>query len=309
MTVPASRISTRQFNLTSLQLFVAVCETGSIGRAAAREFIAPSAVSKRIADLEADMGVALLQRHSRGVIPTAAGEGVLHHARSILLEIERLQTDISEYEAGVRGHVRIHANPSCILQFLPEDLGSFAVQYPNIKLDLQERLSMEIINSVQEGVVDLGICYSGLHIPASLQTYDYHRDHLVLAMPKHHPLAGHERIAFAETLDYDFVGLHSATSVGLLMRQAAASAGRSLRQRIQVSGLDTMCRMIDNGLGIGIIPNRAFAWMRHMGNLTAVPLVDVWAARQSRIIARDFDALPSTTKLLVEHLKACASPN
>ncbi|SHE96699.1 DNA-binding transcriptional regulator, LysR family [Lampropedia hyalina DSM 16112] len=308
MTDTAHRISARNLSLASLQLFVAVCEAGSIGRAAEREHIAASAVSKRLADLEREMGTPLLHRHSRGVAPTAAGEGLLHHARRILLEVERLQTDILEYDSGVRGHVRICANLSAIVQFLPEDLGSFARLHPNIKLDVQEHLSSEVLGAVQEGAVDLGICYSGAHIPPTLQSHAYHRDQLVLVVPRGHGLAGLSSIAFAQALAFDFVGLHSASSIGFLMRQAAASAGAVLRQRMQVSGLDTMCRMIDNGLGIGLMPHRAFGLMQPLGRLHAVPLQDTWALRQSRIIARDFDALPPTTRLLVAHLKECANP-
>lgn len=79
------------------------------------------------------------------------------------------------------------------------------------------------------------------------------------------------------------------------MRAAAAAAGRPLRQRIQVTGLDAMCRMIDNGLGVGLLPDRAFALMRGVGRLTAMPLTDAWAQRELRVVARDFDTpLPVT---------------
>ena len=93
----------RRIDLTSLQLFVAVCELGSIGRAAEREFIAASAVSKRLAELEAAVETALLYRHSRGVTLTPAGENLLHHARSVLFGLEKMQGELSEYADGVRG--------------------------------------------------------------------------------------------------------------------------------------------------------------------------------------------------------------
>jgi len=86
------------------------------------------------------------------------------------------------------------------------------------------------------------------------------------------------------------------------MRAAAAQAGRPLRQRIQVTGLDAMCRMIDNGLGVGLVPGRAFALMQGMGRLAAVPLHEPWARRELRLVARDFAALPVTARLLAEHL-------
>jgi DNA-binding transcriptional LysR family regulator len=103
-------------------------------------------------------------------------------------------------------------------------------------------------------------------------------------------------------LDWDIVGLHANSSISLAMRAAAAAAGRPLRQRIQVTGLDAMCRMIDNGLGVGLLPDRAFALMHGVGRLQAIPLTDPWAQRELRLVARDFDALPVTARLLVEHL-------
>ena len=69
-------------------------------------------------------------------------------------------------------------------------------------------------------------------------------------------------------------------------------------------GYRGLCRMIDNGLGVGLLPDRAFALMRSVGRLTAVPLTDAWARRELRVVARDFDALPVTSRLLVEHLTA-----
>ncbi|THT97959.1 LysR family transcriptional regulator [Lampropedia puyangensis] len=304
----------RHLSLTTLELFIAVCETGSIAQAAEREFIAPSAVSKRLSDLEGEVGVVLLERHSRGVKPTPAGESFLQHARSILHDVGRLHSDLQEYAEGVRGHVRVHANLSAIVQFLPEDLGLFAQQQPAIKIDLQERMSYETLQAVQEGAVELGICYTPGAAPTGLQSRPYHRDRLMVVMPTKHPLnktfseqttanSHAPEIAFAEVLDFDLVGLNRQSSIGLLMRQAAAATGKGLRQRIQVTGLDTMCRMIDNGLGIGVMPDRAFALMQPLGNLAAIPLSDPWSWRQSWMIARDFTSLPAATQLLVSHLE------
>ena len=302
----SERSFARRIDLTSLQLFVAVCELGSIGRAAEREFIAASAVSKRLSDLEAAVDTALLYRHSRGVTLTPAGESLLHHARTVLFGLERMQGELSEYAEGVRGHVRMHANISAIVQFLPEDLGHFARAHSQIKIDLQEHLSPEVLQAVQEGAADLGICSLGNasqgNGAAELQSRPYRSDRLVLVMPQTHALSAREAIKFDEVLDWDIVGLHAGSSISLAMRAAAAQAGRPLRQRIQVTSLDTMCRMIDNGLGVGLLPDRAFALMRGVGHLAAVPLRDAWAQRELRLVARDFAALPPTARLLAEHL-------
>jgi DNA-binding transcriptional LysR family regulator len=303
----------RRIDLTSLQLFVAVCEQGSIGRAAEQEFIAASAVSKRLSDLEATVGAPLLERHSRGVRLTAAGDSLLHHARSLLYGLEKMQGELQEYAGGVRGHVRIHANISAIVQFLPEDLGSFARAHPEVKIDLEEHLSSEVLDAVRQGAADIGICRlptgGGANgVAETLQRRSYRPDQLVLVVPQGHALASRAAMAFEDALDYDIVSLQAHSSLSLAMQQAAAAAGRTLKLRIRVTGLDAMCRMIDNGLGIGVLPERAFTLMQGVGRLRAVPLTDAWAQRELQLVARDFDALPTTARMLVEHLTATATP-
>ncbi|WP_298923565.1 LysR substrate-binding domain-containing protein [uncultured Ramlibacter sp.] len=327
---PSERNFARRIDLTSLQLFVAVCELGSIGKAAEREFIAASAVSKRLSDLEATLGTPLLYRHTRGVDLTPAGESLLHHARSVLFSLDKMQGELSEYADGVRGHVRIHASISAIVQFLPEDLGRFAQEHGEIKIDLEEHLSTEVLRAVQEGAADLGICNTGVKSRAptgfalppegagsprggpsvtrsdELQTLPYREDELVLIVPRGHALAQREAIAFEDSLDFDHVGLHANSSIYLAMQGAAAATGRTIRLRIHVTGLDAMCRMIHNGLGVGVMPRRAFNLMHGVGALDCVALTDAWAQRRIELVARDFSTLPVTARLLVEHLRASA---
>lgn len=300
---PADRSFARRMDLTSLQLFVAVCELGSIGKAAEREFIAASAISKRLADLEATLGTPLLYRHTRGVDLTPAGESLLHHARSVLYSLEKMQGELSEYVDGVRGHVRVHASISAIVQFLPEDLGAFIREHEQVKIDLEEHLSTEVVRAVQEGAADLGICNVGVGT-GELQTLPYREDQLVLIVPSKHPLAKAGTIDFVQSLDWDHVGLHATSSIYLAMREAAAAAGRSIRLRIHVTGLDAMCRMIHNGLGVGVMPRRAFELMHGVGDLACVTLKDDWAQRQIQLVARDFSTLPVTARLLVDHLSS-----
>ena len=297
----------RRIDLTSLQLFVAVCEAGSIGKAADREFIAASAVSKRLADLEAALGTPLLYRHARGVDLTPAGQSLLHHARNVLYGLEKMQSELGEYADGVRGHVRVHASISAIVKFLPDDLGSFVRAHPQVKIDLEEHLSGEVVRAVQEGAADLGICNASAlraGVGSALQSLPYRHDDLVLVVPAANALSAQAAINFVDSLDYDHVGLHAGSSIALAMHQAAALAGRAIRLRIRVTGLDAMCRMIDNGLGVGVMPARAFDLMRAAGALHAVRLTDDWARRDIRLIARDFKTLPVTARALVDHLQA-----
>lgn len=294
---------TRRMDLTSLQMFVTVCETGSIGKAAEREFIAPSALSKRLSDLETLLGSQLLQRHSRGVHPTPAGQSLLHHARSVFFSLDRMHSELIEYSDGARGQVRVHASISATVQFLPEDLGAFIRAHQGIRIDLEEHLSSEVIRAVQEGAADFGVCNTADGV-GELQTIPYRQDQLVLIVPSTHALVRQTSVTFSDTLTLDHVGLQSNSSIYTAMRQAAAALGQNIKLRIQVSGLDAMCRMIHNGLGVGVMPQRAFALMHGTGTLTAIPLSDPWAHRKIELVARDFSTLPRSARLLVDHLKS-----
>ena len=130
----------------------------------------------------------------------------------------------------------------------------------------------------------------------------------MLIVPKGHALSAQGAIYFEQALDCDHVGLHSNSSIYLAMRQAAAAVGRTIKLRIHVTGLDAMCRMIHNGLGVGVMPQRAFDLMHGVGELDSVLLLDSWADRQIELVARDFSTLPLTARLLVDHLTQPQSP-
>ena len=115
----------RDFDPVTLRLFVAVCEEASIARAAARESLVASAVSKRIAAVEADIGTPLLVRGRRGIEPTAAGQALLRQARQVLSVMARMHAELSEFATGVQGSVRVVAAPSVLAEKLPGDIGTF----------------------------------------------------------------------------------------------------------------------------------------------------------------------------------------
>ena len=153
-----------RFDLLSLRLFIATAETGAIARAADASNIAPSAVSKRIAQLEQSVGAALFFRRQRGIELTPAGEALARHARSVLRLLERMDGELSEFSSGVRGVVRLSGNPSAVIQFLPEDLDAFIRLHPSVQIKLHEDMSVAILQAVRDGLTDIGI-YSG-NVPA-----------------------------------------------------------------------------------------------------------------------------------------------
>jgi DNA-binding transcriptional LysR family regulator len=296
----------RRIDLTTLQLFVAICEEGNLTRASQREAIAPSAVSKRMHDLEHALEVSLFERQPNGMTLTPAGEALLHHARVTLLNVEKIALDMTEYARGVRGHVRIFANLSSIVEFLPDDLPGFFRDHELVRLDLQERPSAEVVRGVEEGAAELGICSADV-ATRGLARYGYRRDRLVIVVRSDHALAKAPRVSFADTLDYDHVGLFATSSIYLRSQSSAQQLGKSIRLRVHVPGFDAVCRMVQAGMGIGLIPDRAFHVLSHGMNLAAVELDDDWADRELVLVTREAKGLSGTGRLMLDHLRRCAA--
>lgn len=291
----------RRIDFVTLKLFVAIADERSLTKAAEREHLALAAVSKRVSDLENQLGIALLYRQPKGVELTPAGHALLHHARNMMDNLAQMNADLSEFSEGVKGHVRIHANTSAVIEFLPEDLSAFTRLHPQIKIDLEERVSSEAIRAVREGLTDIGI-FAG-HVPADeLQVFNYRHDRLVLVTPRAHPLAERSRISLHEAVSYDFIGLQQDASLHGLLQQAARHLGTPLRLRIQVRSFEAICRMIHTGMGIGILPELAVRTYLPALDVQVIALDDPWARRELKIAVRSLEALSMTARQMLEHL-------
>lgn len=287
----------------SLRLFVAVCDEASIARAAEREAIVASAISKRIAEMEDAMGAELLVRGGRGVKPTDAGKTLLHHARQILRSTEKLQAEMLDHVQGVGGHIRMVANISAVAQFLPADLSAFLAKNPQVRVDLEEGISTAVVEAVRDSVADLGICLSSADT-ADLHLMPYASDRLVLVVHPAHPLAREDPVAFEQTLEYPFVGLRADSRMTTLLSGAAARMGRAVNYRMHVATFDVAAHIIAENLAIGVIPEGAIRPLELRLALRTVALTDDWAQRRMVMCVRDYHALSRPTRALADHLHA-----
>lgn len=296
---------TRPLDPVSLQLFVAVCEEGSLARAADREALVASALSKRISALEAEVGVPLLLRRRRGVDPTPAGEALLARAREVLAALDRLRSELGAFGAGVQGSVRVLASPSVLAEQLPEDIGRFLEVQPGLSVSLDERTGPDIVRALREGAADLGVLWDRADL-SGLQLLPYRRDHLCVAMSPAHPLARRASLRFADTLDQVSVGVATGGLMDQLLRRQAALIGRLPAHRIQVSSLDAACRIVAAGLGLAVLPREVAVPHAGAGRLALVPLSEAWARRQFVVATRPQPLPSASTQLLARHLQALA---
>src|ERR1700693_912304 len=292
-----------RFDLVDLSLFRDVVEAGSITRGAERAHLALAAASTRIRHMEEALGAALLVRGRQGVIMTQAGRTLLQHTRAILRQAERLREDLGAYAGGVGSQIRVLSNTNALTEFLPEALSSFLAAYPNVSIELEERLSDEIVGLIAEGVADVGIV-AGTVDAGALETYPYRRDRFVLVVANEHPLAKRAKTSFAQVLDRDFVGLDRASALQRFLADKAARIGRPLRLRIQLRSFDAVCRLVECNVGIGIVPETTARRAARAMAITAVTLTDAWAVRDLTVCVRSFAELPSYARELVTHLRA-----
>jgi len=297
-----------QFDLVDLNLFRHVVDAGSITHGAERAHLALAAASTRIRNMERSLGAALLIRNRQGVVPTPAGRTLLQHAREMLGQAERLREDLGAFAGGIGGQIRILSNTNALTEFLPEALSAFLAAHPQVSIDLEERLSDEIVGLIAEGVGDIGIV-AGTVDTGRLQTFPFRSDRFVLVVPKDHVLARSGAVALAEVLGHDFVGLDRASALQRFLADKASRIGRPLRLRVQLRSFDAVCRMVECHVGLGIVPETTARRAARTMAIETVQLTDAWALRELTICVRELGTLTPSARQLVEHLRAAAEPS
>ncbi|VVE20914.1 LysR substrate-binding domain-containing protein [Pandoraea fibrosis] len=309
-----------RFDLTDLRLCLLVAEAGSITGGAERAHLTLASASARIRGLEETLGVALFMRHRQGVIPTPAGRALLAHARRVLAQIEQMRGELGEYAAGLKGNVRIASNTVAMSEFLPDLLGAFLAEHPNVEISLREQTSPAVVQAVLEGAADIGVVSDWIEL-TGLETVPFRQDRLVVVTPPGHALAAqraphaphalhtpHE-VAFIDVLDSEFIGLPEQSALAEHLDGHAKRAGRPLRYRLRLRDFDSLCRAVAAGAALGIVPLSAARRSAASLGIGIVPLSDPWALRTLVLCVRDRDALPVYARQLLERLATPVATN
>lgn len=295
----------RHFDPITLRLFVAVCEERNIARAAVREALVASAVSKRIGAIEQQLGTPLLVRGRRGIEPTPAGQVLLRQARDVLGAMERMHAELSEFASGVQGSVRMVASISALAEWLPEDVAAFITGHPAVRVSLDEITGAVAVRQVREGAADIGVTWDAVDT-RGLRVLPYRTDHLGVVMPPSHPLAVRSRVRFADTLDHDWITTAPGGLIDTMLRREAARLGRTITPRIQVTSIEASTRVAAAGLGLAILPLEAAASQVAAARVVVVPLHEPWARRRFVVVTRDEEWLSAASRALAMHLHEVA---
>ena len=302
-----------RFDLTTLNLVLAIADTRSITRGAGQEHLALAAASKRLSDLESRLGVVLFDRRARGVDLTEAGRALVRHIRSLNASLHALESEVVEFSRGIKGLLRIAANASAITECLPADLAAFSQAHPGIRISLEDLTSAEVQAAVAEGRADVGI-FVPPQQDGRISCRHYRDGELAVLVPQQHVLARRSGapgaapagVPFDALLDFDIVGLHLGAAVHEQMRECAQALGRTLNVRLQVRGFDAIAQLVEAGLGVAVLPAVVAQRFARIFAVQPLPLLEDWARRPYLLAVRTQEVLPAVVQRFVESL--CPAP-
>ncbi len=292
------RSSAPRIDPYSLRLFVSTAREGSIARGAAREHIAPSALSRRLADLEHALGAPLFVRSPRGIELTDAGQLVFNRGLQIDQDLQALSREVGSLSGQVSGTVRLHANMSAVIGFLPERLKAFSAEYPRVDMSLVEEDTRDVLRACLDDRADVGVGVSTA-TPAGIESWHFADDPLIVVMPPGHVLAKAKAVRYEAVLAHPVIGIHAGGALDTLMRERAAMARVPLVSPVSVTSFDAACRMVEARLGVAVIPQSAVAAYAGAKRFAKRPLDEEWAARELRVYAlRKVPRLASVNALI-----------
>ena len=285
-------------DIDSLALFVRAAELRSLTKAAEASHIGLAAASRRMALLEHRFKTALLERSSRGVEVTPAGASLLPHAKALLVAMNHMQADMRDHADGRKGSLRILANTSVMTESLPDDLAAFARVSPDVRLVVEERWSREIVPALLAAEADLGIVVEGISTEG-LDTFVYCTDRVAVVMKPDHILATVSEMNFTDVLEAELIALEGGSSMMRLLAENAMIAGRTMQLRVQVRSFEAVCRMVEAGLGVGLLPYQAANVLGKGLGLVVRPLTEEWAERRMLLcVKKERSGNTSLAKLL-----------
>jgi molybdate transport repressor ModE-like protein len=287
-----------RFDLADMRLFLTVVECGSLTEGARSMHLALASVSERLASMESALGAPLLERNRRGVQTTAAGDVLVRHARSILGHVEILRGELRSHATGLKGRIRLLSNSAAMAGFLPPQLYQFLATHRHLSIDLEERPSADIVQSLVDRRADLGLVADVTDL-SILQAEPIAVDQLVVVVGRSHRFARQPNVAFADIVHEPIVGVADA-ALEMYLAERASRLGCQLDYRIKLKNVQHVALHVEAGIGVSIV---SIGLANTLGdNLAVLPLAEAWATRRLYLCARDFSALTPRAGLLAEQL-------
>lgn len=285
-----------------LREFLAVAQEGSIRRAAERLNVVPSAISRKVSEAEARLGVPLFERSSRGVKVTEAGELLREHALHLQDEQTFLLDQIGRYRSGRMQTVRIALGEGFTVDLMENGLAELSHLQPELRFSIDHAGTEELQRRVIEGEADIGIAYNPL-VTEATRSLAVGRQPLCAVVPSNSPLAGRPSVGLAEVLNHPVAMLDTRHAVRLLVGQAAAERGLALRVQVETASIALLLHYVSAGMGVTFLPRFSASIQADRGDLSVVDLDEPALHRvSSHLMVRARRRLPKSVELVASFL-------
>lgn len=291
------------YDFVDMRLLLNVIETKSMSKGAAKSFLSPPAATHRIKLLEEKLAMDLLVRTRNGISTTPAGSAFAAHARQVLAEVDEFRTRLKSQAFGVEGSVRLWASANATSEFIPPVLQAFSMQYPGVRVCVQEKLAHDVVKAVGDGAADIGIVWGDM-IAEQLEFFAYRTDRLVAVGKSGVHGASGVGSRFVDLLDHDFVSLSWRAAHTRFLSRKANECGRRLRVTTEVGSFDAVCRLVEAGAGVAVLPASVVERYSRSMRLSSFPIDEPWAMLRLSLCTHRGTALSDASRALLALLVA-----
>lgn len=257
--------------LTQLRSFYVIARERSVTRAAARLGLTQPAVSLQIKALETEVGTALFDRQRKQMQLTQAGEIFYRHVQTVLATLEEAHAEVAALQHLQGGHLAMAASDTNCVYVLPPALRQFRAQYPQVRIDIRNRMSSQVVQLVVEHEVDFGLATLPLaHRQVTTETL-FDREEVVIC-PLDHPLRQATSVELAHLSPYPLLALSPGSTSRQLLDRAFQQAGVPMQVAMHLGSMEVIKRLVESGLGIAVVPRIAVLEEVQYGRLLALPI-------------------------------------
>lgn len=254
-------------DLTLIRSLVAVAETGAIGEAADILGLSQPALSRRIKSLEEEFETELVERSGRGIALTELGRIVVAEGQILIERYDRLKEEVQRRVRLEAGVVRVGGGATVVNYVLPNAIGAFRRDYPEVRIDVREAGSRDVEQAVRAESLELGLVTLGLDSqrPADLVVRPLITDRIVLVAGHGHPLSSRRRVSAEQLEGMGLVGFEAGTAIRDLIDEALREAGVSMKVVMELRSIAAIMTMVETTGSLAFIselgapPGRAIA--------------------------------------------------
>jgi DNA-binding transcriptional LysR family regulator len=288
-----------------VQAFVAIADHGSFSRAAQALHITQTGLTRRLQNLEAFLGVKLVERTTRSVALTGIGRDFLPQGRRLLAELATALAEIRETGKALRGDVTIACVPTVGIHYLPHIVQQYSAMHPENRIRILDHPSHEVVRAVRGREAEFGINIQGAH-DADLVSIPLLQDRFVLVCRDDHPLAGRRRLAWKQLEAHALIFAGHESGNRHLLDAALADESLQLRSFYEVQHSSTAIGMVAEGVGAAVVPELALQKGAYP-SLRTIPLAKPTVSRTMVLLSRRKAYLAPAAQALYDLVRATAA--